>query len=61
MIADDYKAISDRAADIRARPKWLPETCPKHAFGDQGRCVNCGLHHFHLPALSPTVSVPPTA
>lgn len=55
MIADDFKAIADRAADIRARPKFLPETCPEHVFYPpdlaDSRCVNCGLHYFHLPAV----------
>lgn len=57
--ADDFEAIRENMRAMRPYP-YLHDTCPGHVFpdGQSGRCSNCGLHYFHLPALARSEPAP---
>jgi hypothetical protein len=50
--ADDFESIRNHARSLRRSPKTEPAACTQHSFDPaDDRCIHCGLHYFHLPAM----------
>ena len=50
--ADDFESIRNRVRSLRRKAKTEPAACIQHSFdAADARCIHCGLHYFHLPAV----------